>query len=213
MSKLILLNTVTIASPGAGAKKVRGSETLDSVLAAADIPGIQSAGGVLWPGTDALVSAAAAIGQSKIVNKGANEDEVDKIMMCAAIQSAGSQTQLSPQASETTTQPETEIFALQGSGNVIGAYYLPNASSAPAAPNGTNNIILLLNIYNASGTLVGQLASGTLNNSNQMTAKVRFSLGAITNGLYADGFTVTATITVTGTATLPAGDWVLLTQA
>lgn len=103
---------------------------------------------------------------------------------------------------------ESLIASLAGSGTIVGAYYFPNASSAPSA--GTNTQAMTLNIYDATGTAVGTLASATLANATQMTKWVRFDLGTITNGAFKDGYSVTAQTTHAGTCVLPVGFWVLV---
>jgi hypothetical protein len=114
----------------------------------------------------------------------------------------------SPQAVSTISLVEIAIGGMIGSGTIIGVYYLPNATSTPAA--GSNSQAIVINIYNASGVLVGQLAAASIANATAMTKWVRFNLGTITNGVYADGYTLTASSTLTGTATLPAGTWIIV---
>ena len=116
-----------------------------------------------------------------------------------------------PQASTGSNVPEQVLVHLLGSGTLFAAYFVPFANSAPAA--GSNSQALTLNIYNAAGALVGTVASATLNNANQMTKAVRFNLGTISNANWQDGYTVTYQSTATGTATLPAGQWVLVGMA
>jgi hypothetical protein len=206
MSTVILLNT-TIIQTGAGPKVCKASNSYDTSAQATDIAYIKAAGGIFVPSAGAM--AAQAVIAQKEIARGRNEFEVTDVMIAAAGMTIDPLS--TPQVVETATVAETAILSLAGAGTVVGAYYLPNAASAPASPPATNNMVLLLNIYNAAGTLVGQLASGTLSSSNAMTKWARFSLGAITNGLFSDGYMVTATITLTGTATLPAGSWVVTT--
>lgn len=113
-----------------------------------------------------------------------------------------------PQGSTASSVAETVLAHLTGTGTLFAAYFVPFANSAPAS--GSNSHAITINIYNASGSLVGALASATLNNAAQMTKAVRFNLGTIANANWSDGYTVTYQTAVTGTATLPAGAWVLV---
>jgi hypothetical protein len=81
----ILLNAVVIG----GAKQLRPGETITtpSPTSAADVAGIEAAGGILWPATDATVAAAAAI-VLKYVQRGRDELRDSCIMLAAAASSA-----------------------------------------------------------------------------------------------------------------------------
>jgi hypothetical protein len=207
MSAQILLNDTYVQSPSgsAGPQLVRAGETVS------DVPtqtALLAAGGILWPASDPFM-AAQQVYILKLRSKGWDE----RISTEAAIASAiGALNQLQeiqvPQATSATALTEVAIIHMIGTGVITAAYYLPNANSAPAA--GSNSQAITLNIYNALGVLVGALATATLNNANQMTKWVRFTLGTVTNGTFSDGYTVTASTVLTGTATLPAGQWVLV---
>lgn len=206
MATFYLLNSVTV-----NRTPFKAGALIDSAVhTAAGLAAIQGVGGVLWPSDDPSVAAAAAI-VAKMWAKGADENNIGRVMMAAAALSAAGNpdTLVTPQVVLTSAdQAETLVFSLAGKGTVLGAYYLPNAASAPAA--GSNNQVLLLNMNDATGTLVGALATGTLANATPMVKWARFSLGALTNAVFLDGYTVTATVTHTGTAVLPAGQWVLV---
>lgn len=115
------------------------------------------------------------------------------------------------QAQQTTSAGavgEFVIGRLSGTGTILGAYYVPTGASAPAA--GSNNQVLTVNIRNGSGGGALQVAQATLANATPMVAFTNFSLGAITNPTYADGNVLTASTALTGTASLPAGVWVVV---
>ena len=112
------------------------------------------------------------------------------------------------QATSATAVAEFVIGRLSGTGIITSAYFVPTAASAPAS--GANSQVLTVNIRNGSGGAALQVAQATLANATPMTAFVDFSLGAITNANYTDGAVLTATTALTGTATLPAGVWVVV---
>src|ERR1700729_1938354 len=170
MASQILIND-TKAQSQSGPQMFRAGSTISD---AATQAAIAAEGGLLWPATDATVAAAAVIVQ-KLRKKGANEELGSAAMLAAAINSLnqGVSTDIqTPQAISSGSLAEVAIAGLVGQGNIVGAYYVPNVSSAPAS--GSNSQVILLNIYDQTGTLVGQLASATLNNANQMTKWVRF---------------------------------------
>jgi hypothetical protein len=220
-----LVNTVTINLSGVNALGAtvpggmgapQGPILLKASEAISDpttLAAVQGVGGIVANPNDPTIIAAVAICQQKMLGKyrGQNEDLVNSIMMAAYIKVASQGEVISYQFTAASSASETEIQVgeLLGYGTITGAFFSPNAASAPAAPNGTNNDAFLLNIYNAAGTLVGQLAAVTLNNSNQMTKWVRFNFGALTNTSFSDGYTVTYQSTVAGTATRPIGTLIL----
>jgi hypothetical protein len=114
-------------------------------------------------------------------------------------------------AGSSSSLAEELVGEFVGSGTVIGVYLVPTASEAPAA--GSNSQAVTVNIYNAAGVLQAALATGTLNNATQMTKWVRFGLAlnaTPANLVFADGFFATITSTVTGTATLPTMNVVIV---
>ena len=204
---------VTMSYPGEGSVVVKAGETVTDPVVAA---GIAAAGGQLANAADPGIIAAQAVClkmQGKY--RGQDEDTSDKIMLAAFAASAQAET-LSYEftsSSVNTSEAEQAVFNLPGQGTITGAYFLPNATSAPAAPNATNNDVLLLNIYNAAGVLVGSLATATLENTNQMTQWVQFPLAlTAANVAYKAGYTVTWQTTHTGAVTRPAGILYLVTD-
>jgi hypothetical protein len=205
--QLILINDTVYG--GNNPRSVLAGKTFDPVASASEITKIQAAGGVFVPTSQPVVNAQQVLAANFHRYKGRSEAELDRLMLAAAI--GVYDTQSTPQVTESSADlAETNIFTLSGGGVVVAAYYLPNATSTPGA--GSNNDVFLLNIYDNTGTVVGQLCTATLANATPMTKWVRFNLGAITNGLFGDGYTITATITHTGTSVVPAGSWILVTK-
>lgn len=207
MATLILVNTVTIAT-ASGAKVCKAGTTYDSVLQASDVTFIKSSGGILFAAANAAVAAQAVIAQ-KAVQQGQNEEFMSRLMLAAAAVSLDPLS-IAQGALSSADQAETVVFSLAGAGNIQGVYYLPFASQQPAS--GANSQTMVFKLYNAAGTLVGTVATGVLNNANPMVSQVRFSLGALTNTTFGDGYSLTVTVTHAGTAVLPAGQWVVVTQ-
>lgn len=114
-----------------------------------------------------------------------------------------------PQPQTTGSLASTPITALVGAGEVSGAWYLPNTGSAPAT--GSNSQTLQLTIFDQAGNPLGVLASAVLANGSPMLANVRFPLAVSQTGIanYQDGYVVKAQTTVTGSATLPQGVWIV----
>ena len=113
-----------------------------------------------------------------------------------------------PQATSATAVAEFVVGRLVGTGVITGVYFIPTAGSTPAS--GANNQVLTVSVRNGSGGAALQVAQATLANATPMTAFVDFSLGAVANANFTDGFIVTASTALTGTATLPAGMWVVV---
>jgi hypothetical protein len=209
MSKLVLLNPTIIG--GAAPKSVSPGTIFDTVTQASDLAAVVASGGVLMPQGNAIVSAQQALAASRRLNKGSNENELALLMLAASAASLDTM-QVAVAGTTSADLAEANAFTLSGAGTIVAAYFLP---SATATYTGGNQQVLLLNIYDQTGTLVGQLASFTLGNgvaANQPTKWVRLSLGAITNPIFGDGYTVTLTSTHTGAITLAAGTLVLVTK-
>lgn len=113
-----------------------------------------------------------------------------------------------PQAQTSSAVAEFIMGMLSGSGNITAAYFCPMTTSTPAT--GSNSQALAITRYNASGSSQGAVAGASIANATPATALTRFTLGAITNGAWSDGDVLTAKTTLTGTATLPAGVWVVV---
>lgn len=208
MSKLILLNPTVLGllSP----RMVQPGTVFDTVTQATDVTNLVASGGVLVPQTNPVVAAAAVLAQSRRVNKGSNEQELFALMGASAV--AVYDAMSLAQATQAGALAEVNAFSLAGGGTIVGAYFLSNTTTAYTAGN---KQVYTLNIYDATGTLVGTLASGTNGDgvaAQQMTARVRFSFGAITNGIFGDGYTVTIATALTGTAAIPTGQWILVTK-
>jgi hypothetical protein len=218
-----LVNTVTINISGvnalgalnpAGMGAPQGPILLKASEAISDpatLAAVLAVGGVVANPNDPTIVAAAVVCQQKMLGKyrGQNEDLVNSIMMAAYIKVASQGEVISYQftAASSASEAEVQVGELLGYGTITGAFFSPNAASAPAG--GANTDTFLLNIYNAAGTLVGQLCTAQLANANQMTKWVRFSMGALTNATFLDGYTVTYQSTVVGTATRPIGTLIL----
>jgi hypothetical protein len=203
---------VTMQYPGQASVVVKAGETVTDPVVA---EGIAAAGGQLANANDpAIIAAQAVCLKMQGKYRGQDEDVSDKIMLAAftaSQQSALLQYEFTSSASASET--EQAVFSLPGQGTITGAYFLPNAASTPASPDGTNNTVLLLNIYNAAGSLIGQLATATLENTNPMAQWVQFPLAlTVANVAYEPGYTVTWQTTKTGTVTRPAGILYLVTD-
>lgn len=206
-TKLVLLNpTIILGSP----KAVQAGSILDSVTNSLDITALVAAGGIMVPQGTGLVSSQQAIAISKKVNKGANEVELALTMLAAGL-STPDPIQVQ-QAAITGTQAEAQLVSLGGAGLITGIYYQTATATALTAGN---KYVVVFNLYDNTGTLVGALATGTIGDgvAGQQTVKwVRFSFGALANNIFGDGYTVTATATLTGAGTLPLGMFVVLTK-
>src|ERR1019366_4668048 len=170
----------------------------DTVTQASDLAAVVASGGVLMPQGNAIVSAQQALAASRRLNKGSNENELALLMLAASAASLDTM-QVAVAGTTSVDLAEANAFTLSGAGTIVAAYFLP---SATATYTGGNQQVLLLNIYDQTGTLVGQLASFTLGNG----------VAAITNPIFGDGYTVTLTSTHTGAITLAAGTLVLVTK-
>lgn len=107
-----------------------------------------------------------------------------------------------------TSLPEQVAGLLSGKGTIVGAYFVPDAASAPAG--GANNHALALWIYDAGGGPYA-LGSATLDNAHPMTAFASFAMAVVAGGhsRFSDGARLTFHTTVTGTATMPSGTLVV----
>jgi hypothetical protein len=178
MSTAILLNTTAF-----GTRWFTAGTHFDDVAQASAIASIQGQGGIFMPATNPVVAAQAARAQDWRISKGRNETEITALMLAAGL--ATLDVMPAPQAALlNASQAEVQIATLAGAGSIVGAYYSPGAASAPAA--GSNSMAVVFNLYDQTGTLVGQLASGTLNSANPMVKWSRFSFAAITNGFFQD---------------------------
>jgi hypothetical protein len=203
------INALGVTNP-AGMQAPQGPLVIKASEAIQDTGTLASyiaAGGLVANPNDPTIIAAITICQQKMLGKyrGQNEDLVNAIMF-AAYTRAASQGEFITYpfaAASSASEAEVAIGQTSGPGVITAAFYVPNAASAPVA--GSNTDAFLLNIYSTTGSLVGQLCTATLSNTNQMTKWVRFGLGTITNGSFTDAMTITYQSTVTGTATRPIG--------
>lgn len=208
MSKYILLNPTPAGA--LSPRLVMPGNVFDSVTQATDITNLLAAGGLLVPNTSALAQAAATLAQNKRLAKGSNEAELTWIMLAGLL----SPDPQSAAVAGTTSADLAEAFAipLAGGGTITGAYFVPSATATYTAGN---KQVLLVNLYDATGTLVGAVATGTIGDgvtAQQPTKWARLSLGAITNPVFGDGYTLTLTSTHTGTIVLAAGTLVVVTK-
>jgi len=76
MATYYIINTIVFA----GVKNLPGS-LIDSTID--DVPGLQAAGALLWPSSDATVATAATNATNAHVNRGINETDMQNIMQAA----------------------------------------------------------------------------------------------------------------------------------
>lgn len=76
MATYYLINTIILA----GVKSLPGSLIDDTVD---DVPGLRTAGALLWPSSNPVIAAAAVKAQNAHLNRGANEVEMESIMQAA----------------------------------------------------------------------------------------------------------------------------------
>jgi hypothetical protein len=166
-----------------------------------------AAGGLVANPNDPIIIAAVAICQQKMLGKyrGQNEDLINAIMF-AAYTRAASQGEFITYpfaAAATTSEAETVIGTMVGPGTITGVYFVPNVGDIPAA--GSNTDTMVVSIYNAAASLIGTVATGVLANATPFVQWQRFAFGAITNGSFLDGYTLTYKSTVVGTVSRSAG--------
>ena len=198
-----LMNDVQISTLG---RKYAGELVDDSVQS---LTPIQAAGGVLLPASNPTIAAAAAIAQ--FYKKRGQGRLATQTMLAAGVNSRAGLQLLDYQfgTASTTAITETTLGPLFGTGSIAGVFFLPNATSTPGA--GSNSQVLTATMYNASGGSGVTLGTLTIANATPATKWVRATFAGLASPApaFAAGYSVTIQSALTGTATVPAGIFVV----
>lgn len=110
---------------------------------------------------------------------------------------------------------EFALCRLSSSGTIVAAYFLPDATSNPAIGSNSQTLTLGKRSGASTGGSPTAVATFVLSNANSFGGCTAFEdapFGSISNGTFTDGNILTLSTTLVGTATVPSGVLIVVTQ-